>query len=135
MKQKLTKDKEVLRKRLAHLTKTLNSRNHKSLNEALGEVKIGHWMARILLQSSVVYKDSQGYYRGIIRLHDSRVDKCIELIKEHYKDAHLARNKPTDKQLPIVFSEPKVKAAREKFLPKKKIGFLKRLEILFTGKV
>jgi hypothetical protein len=135
MRQKLTKDKEVLRRRLAHLTKTLNSRNHKSLNEALGEVKIGHWMAKILLQSGVAYKDSQGYYRGIVRLHDSRVDKCVELIKEHYKDAHLARNKPTDKQLHIVFSEPKVKAAREKFLPKKKIGFLKRLEILFTGKV
>lgn len=136
MRQKLTKDKEVLRKRLAHLTKTLNSRNHKSLNEALGEVKIGHWMAKILLQSGVAYKDSQGYYRGIERLHDSRIDKCIELIKEHYKDAHVARNKPTHKQIPIVFSEPKIKAEREKFYaPKRKIGLLKRLEILFTGRV
>jgi len=96
MRQKLTKDKEVLRKRLTHLIKVLNSRNYTSLTDVLN----------------------------------------VELIKEHYKDAHVARHKATDKQIPIVFSEPKIKAEREKFYTaKRKIGFLKRLEILFTGRV
>lgn len=136
MRQKLTKDKEVLRKRLTHLIKVLNSRNYTSLTDVLNEIKTGHWMRNILINSGIVYKDSQGYYRGIVRLHDSRIDKCIELIKEHYKDAHVARNKPTDKQIPIVFSEPKIRAERERFYaPKRKIGFLKRLEILFTGRL
>lgn len=133
MRYKLTKDKEVLRKRLTHLIKALNSRNNTSLTEPLTDAKMGHWMRNILINSGIAYKDSQGYYRGIERLHDSRIDKCIELIKEHYKDAHVARN---NKQIPIVFSEPKIKAEREKFYaPKRKIGFLKRLEILFTGRV
>ena len=136
MKHSLTKDKEVLRKRLAHLIKVLNSRNNTSLNEVLGEMKIGHWMSKILLESNIVYKDSQGYYRGIIRLHDGRINKCIELIKKHYKEAHVARNKSTDKQIPIVFSEPKIRLERIKFCaPKPKIGLLKRLQILFTGRV
>jgi|688.fasta_scaffold410220_3 hypothetical protein len=136
MRQKLTKDKEVLRKRLMHLIKTLNSRNYTSLNEALGDVKIGHWLTKILVQSGVVYKDSQGYYRGIVRLHDSRVDKCVELIKEHYKDVKASGNKPTDKQIPIVFSEPKIRVSNVKFCnPKPKIGLLKRFKILFTGEL
>lgn len=136
MRQKLTKDKEVLRKRLMHLIKALNSSNQTSLTEALSQTKMGHWMRNILINSGIAYKDSQGYYRGIERLHDSRIDKCIELIKEHYKDAHVARNKSTDKQIPIVFSEPKIRVERVKFCaPKPKIGLLKRLQILFTGEV
>ena len=136
MRQKLTKDKEVLRKRLMHLIKALNSSNQTSLTEALSQTKMGHWMRNILINSGIAYKDSQGYYRGIERLHDSRIDKCIELIKEHYKDAHVARNKPTDKQIPIVFSEPKIRVERVKFCaPKPKIGLMKRLQILFTGEV
>ena len=136
MRQKLTKDKEVLRKRLMHLIKALNSSNQTSLTEALSQTKMGHWMRNILINSGIAYKDSQGYYRGIERLHDSRIDKCIELIKEHYKDAHVARNKPTAKQIPIVFSEPKIRVERVKFCaPKPKIGLMKRLQILFTGEV
>ena len=107
MRQKLTKDKEVLRKRLMHLIKALNSSNQTSLTEALTDTKMGHWMRNILINSGIAYKDSQGYYRGIERLHDSRIDKCIELIKEHYKDAHVARNKPTAKKYQLFFKSQK----------------------------
>lgn len=132
----MTKNRDVMHKRISELCQFLNSNSIKNYGIASNKFQIAQWHFVVMQQAGIIWKEND-CWKGVERLTQQRLDKFVEFSKAYHKRF----NNKQIKQCVIKFpkSTPQVTQQVTPPVAKKtrrlrKVSFIKRIKFLFTGK-
>jgi len=135
-RQPMTKNRDVMHKRISQLCNYLNENNITDYSVASHTFKIGRWYFVTMRKSGIIWKEDN-YWRGTQRLTEQRLDKFVELSKAYHKRYIKKEIKQCEikfpKLTPQVTQQVAPPVAKTRKL--RKVSLIKRIKFLFTGKI
>lgn len=136
-KQQMTRDPQLMHKRITELCQYLNTNSVTNYNVASDKFKIAKWHFVVMQKCGIIWKE-ENIWKGAERLTQQRLDKFVELSKAYHKRFY----KKEIKQCEIKFPKSTHQGTQQVTHPVakktkrlRKVSLIKRIKFLFTGQL